>query len=121
MSIAEQIGMAMRQLTEEGDHNLSEAIYYEPENGATISGKRAVFRRGEATVVPVMGAEYDVFEADITIYTADLGSVIPRSGDQVRLADLTELWRVLGIRAQIPGAYIVRAVRKVLRPAVAEE
>ena len=118
MSIADQIARALRQQTEVGGHNISEAIIYEPENAAVIAGIRAVIKRGEAKSEPVMGSEYDVLEADILVYTADLGTVIPRPGDQVRLADLTELWRVQGIRAEIPGGVLLRCTRKLLRRVV---
>lgn len=119
--ISEQITLAMRQLTETGDHNLSEAIIYEPENAAVITGKRAIFRRGEGTAEPVMGMDYEKFEADITVYADDLGTIVPRAGDQVRLADLTEVWRILGIRSQLPGGYILRAERKILRRTLVDD
>lgn len=120
MSIADQITLALRQQTELGGHNLSEAVTYEPENGAVVAGIRATIKRGETKTEPVMGAEYDQFEADFLVYTADLGTVIPRPGDQIRLADQSELWRVAGIRAEIPGGAILRCVRKLQRRALVE-
>lgn len=119
--IREQIEMALRQQTEAGDHNVAESIFYEPENAAIISGIRAVIKRGAGEAEPVMGTDYETFEADILVYADDLGSVVPRAGDQVRLADLTELWRVLGIRTQIPGGYILRAQRRLLRRLLVED
>jgi len=114
MSISEQIDMALRQQTEEGSWNLSEAISYEPVNEAIVTGKRAVFRRGDASPELVMGADYEVFEADVTLYKTDL-VLPPRVGDRIRTA--SEVWNVIGIRSEIPGGYILRARRKVLVPA----
>ena len=121
MSIAEQISLALRQQTEAGDCNLAEAIIYEPQNAAVITGKYAVIKRGDARLAPVMGTDYEEFEADVLVYSDDLGTVIPRAGDQVRLADLTELWRVQGIHAEIPGGYLLRCNRKLLRRALVDD
>lgn len=115
MSIRAQIELALRQQTEEGTWNLSEEIIYEPVVAAIVTGIRACFRRGDASPETAMGVDYETFEGDITVYKEDL-IVPPRAGDRVRTA--SELWTVVGIRAELPGAYILRGRRKVLRPAI---
>jgi hypothetical protein len=118
VSIAEQIARALRQQTEAGGYNVAEEIIYEPENGAVITGIYATIKRGEGKTDAVMGAEYEDFEAEVLVYRADLGTVTPRAGDQIRLADQSELWRVKGIRAEIPGGVLLRCTRKLLRRVV---
>jgi hypothetical protein len=118
MSIAEQIAMALRQQTEVGGHNVSELVTYEPLNAAVQTAISAVVKRGEGKAEALMGADYEQFEADILLYAADL-ILHPRRGDRVRTP--TELWFVEGIRAEIPGGYLLRATRKVLQPAIAED
>jgi hypothetical protein len=118
MSIAEQIALALRQQLQVGGHNLSERVTYEPLNNAVQTGISAIVKRGEGKAEAVMGADYDQFEADILLYAADL-LLPPRRGDRVRTA--TEVWHIDGIRAELSGGYLLRATRKVLKPAVTEQ
>lgn len=118
MSISAQIALALRQQLEVGGHNVSELITYEPLNNAVRPGISAVVKRGEGKAEAVMGADYDQFESDILIYATDL-LLSPRRGDRVRTA--TEVWHIDGIRAQLPGGYLLRATRKVLQSAVTEQ
>lgn len=115
--IREQIALALRQQLETGDHNLSETVTYEPLNNAVQTGVIALFRRGQADPQPVMGVDYQEFEATILIYADDL-IYPPQRGDRVRTA--TEVWHIDGIHSELPGAYLLRATRKILQPAVAE-
>jgi hypothetical protein len=115
--IAEQIAGALRQQLEEGDHNLSEVVSYEPLNNAVQTGIHALFKRGDAKAETVMGVDYEEFRAEILVYTTDL-LLHPRRGDRIRTT--TEVWFVDGIKAELPGAYLLNAARKVLQPEVSE-
>ena len=115
--IRAQIAGALRQQLEAGDHNLSEEVVYEPLNHAVQTGIWVGIKRGDAKAATVMGADYEDFRAEILVYTSDL-LLHPRRGDRIRTT--TEVWFVDGIKAELPGACLLNATRKVLQPAIEE-